>query len=694
MEKGKKVWLIAYIALAVGTITSVFYPRSFITWNVVAYAICIVGFVAAAFLFLWAVLCSKGSKKAVIKAALGGAVYAGLFFGIATLVYVAICKGKDAWITAAVLSFLNVAFYLTCLLFIRKNVGNKFFPRAFIGCILIFVVAAVSVLGMTPESVIAKLNSYHFAVKEARTREEFVLPENASARTAPDYERDVKLFINIDETSQVPDYMEYLNGKETITEDDLTYYVKPYYGTQVTDVLIGICGQSSMTKSEYITWRGDKVKWTEEDGKPVDYSSIRYWMYRLQGEGIDPVPYWLKGCRDNGINPWLSFRMNDCHDSDKETSFLRGELFYIARENGWMIGKEYGYYHTCFDYSVPQIREIMLGYIREQILRYDTYGIELDWQREMYCFDYLHEDNDKIVGIMNGFMRDVNAVVREAEEKWGHDIKITARLMRDIEQCKVFGFDVRTWEKESLVDSITVTPRFTSCDSGMDIAKWKRELPSLEIYAGIETRVCPDGTCVEGAVANAVVARGYAAEYLSEGADGAYFFNYYAYPNYSRNPELYNTCGTLSTALNSYRRHVMTYQDIAPEGGDRYEPLPVASLKNHAATLSQKTGFIPEGATVRVYVGFTGKVKSSQITVTNDGSACSYGGEASLPSQSEITTAPPIENGYLPKGSHLYAFTVQNPDKVGDVSYVTVQNNGVLPLIITYLEIEIIPALS
>ncbi|MBO4538937.1 MAG: hypothetical protein J5781_01560, partial [Clostridia bacterium] len=136
------------------------------------------------------------------------------------------------------------------------------------------------------------------------------------------------------------------------------------------------------------------------------------------------------------------------------------------------------------------------------------------------------------------------------------------------------------------------------------------------------------------------------------------------------------------------------YQDIAPEGGDRYEPLPVASLKNHAATLSQKTGFIPEGATVRVYVGFFGKVKASQITVTNDGSACAFDGEASLPSQNENSTEPPIANGHLPKGSRLYAFTVQDPAKIGDVSYVTVKNDGVLPIIITYLEIEIIPALS
>ena len=262
--------------------------------------------------------------------------------------------------------------------------------------------------------------------------------------------------------------------------------------------------------------------------------------------------------------------------------------------------------------------------------------------------------------------------------------------MRDIDQCKVFGFDARTWAKEGLVDSITVTPRFSSCDSGMDIKKWKEELPTLEIYAGIETRVCPDGTCVENAVACAPVARGYAAEYLSEGADAAYFFNYYVYPYHERNEEIYATCGALRTALESHRRHVMTFQDIAPEGAERYVPLPVAALKNNAATLSQKTGTIPNGATVRVYLGFYGNDPPDKATVSVNGSSCSFDGEAVLPSENE-NGSEPIPNGYLPKGSHLYAFVVDDPEKVGDVSYVTVQNDSVMPLFVTYLEVEIIP---
>ena len=98
MEKVRKVWAITFGALALGTITSVFYPRSFITWDLLAYAFCIAGFVAAAYLLLWAVLLSRGVKKAPIFVIIGAAVYVGLFFGVATLVHAVICKEKDRYI--------------------------------------------------------------------------------------------------------------------------------------------------------------------------------------------------------------------------------------------------------------------------------------------------------------------------------------------------------------------------------------------------------------------------------------------------------------------------------------------------------------------------------------------------------------------------------------------------------------------
>ena len=692
MDRKKKIWSITWVAMAIEVVAAILYPYAYSVWNILLFALCWVGFSMAAILLAWAFFVAKERKRALLFGALCAAATIGASFGVSTAVSV-LCDDVEPRVPFIIATFLLFVHTVVFFALICNRAGGKKVAKPILGSVLICCVLAADVVGaVVPNALFRNSGTYIAAIRAARMKEYTVIPEEAFKRTTPDYDRDVKLLVNIDETTQVPDYVEYLSSQEEITEEALAYYIKPYIGTQVTDILFSICGQTSVTQSEYLTWCGDKVKWTVENGKEVDYSHIPWWWYILQEKDIDPVPYWIKACNENNIRPWLSFRMNDCHDSGEETSPLRGELFYVAKENGWMIGEEYGYYHTCYDYSVPQIRSIMIAYIEEQLLRYDVYGIELDWLREIYCFDYLHEDNATIVGIMNDFMRGVNVVVKEAEEKWGHDIKINARLMRDVDQNKIFGFDVRTWAKEKLVDSVTVTPRFSSCDSDMNIRYWRDEFPTLEIYAGIETRVTNDGSVKENVVAGAEVARGYAAEYLGEDADGMYLFNYMAYSYLKRNDAIYNTCGSIRTVYSSTRRHVMTYQDIAPEGSSRYQPLPTAALKNKPAILVQKTGYIPENASVNIYIGVANKFKPSDVNVTVSGSyACAYEGRATIYGENEVGGGDDIPDGYLPEGSKAYRFSVTDVSKLGNAVYVTIENDSIIPLIVTYLEIEIIP---
>lgn len=157
---------------------------------------------------------------------------------------------------------------------------------------------------------------------------------------------------------------------------------------------------------------------------------------------------------------------------------------------------------------------------------------------------------------MNGYMRDTALIVKEAEKKHGHGIRLAVRLPRDIDQSRVFGFDARAWQKEGLVDAVTATPRFSTNDSLMPVAEWKKELPGVEIWAGLETLVNRQG---EGSMASPEVARGYAAQYLTAGADGVYLFNYMSAGSVNpRNGEVYETCGDTKTLFSLPRRHVVT----------------------------------------------------------------------------------------------------------------------------------------
>lgn len=137
----------------------------------------------------------------------------------------------------------------------------------------------------------------------------------------------------------------------------------------------------------------DKYYTTEENGIEVDYTMeedlIASWMV-YENTYVDPYQVWFEQCRLNGINPWLSFRMNDAHYTTAPTG--HSPFAYKARENGWLIGNlrtpywysnkctssSYRNYEYCLDYSVPQVREYFLKEIEDRLSTYDCYGIELD----------------------------------------------------------------------------------------------------------------------------------------------------------------------------------------------------------------------------------------------------------------------------------------------------------------------------
>lgn len=407
------------------------------------------------------------------------------------------------------------------------------------------------------------------------------------------------LAVNIDIDSEVTPFFDSVVESGNITKESLERFIDFFAGRQVTDLYLDVFCQFSATPSKVFTTAAEKAVQREENGIPVNYAKEFGSMYNISVEhGIDPYAVWFARCREKGLRPWLSVRMNDCHCPELDTCFLRPDFFYEARRNGWMIGGHYGHFRNCLNYAVPQVRAKMLEYIEEQLMRYDVCGLELDFLREIHCFDYVNEKDCHL--IMNEFMRAVKGIATRAAARHGHPVRVAARVMRDIGQNKVFGLDTVTWAREGLVDTLTVTPRWTSCDSNMPIAEWMKNFPDTEVLAGIEAAVLKLNKRVP---ADADTANGYAAAYLSEGADGIYLFNYFESFKYTssakRNLDIYERSGNIDTAVNSTRRHVVTCQDTVPEGCAQWKPLPAAP----GAKVEVLTGKIPAGAKVSLVVG-------------------------------------------------------------------------------------------
>ena len=371
--------------------------------------------------------------------------------------------------------------------------------------------------------------------------------------------------------------------------DDYFSYI---FDDNVTDIILCLFEQNSLvpTASDAITWMYEKSTRTEENGVPVDYSKFSpfYKLYTETDTDLYEMAY--QKVREAGIRPWLSFRMNDVHYGSDETAYLRSDFFYEAKENGYMLGNKYGYYATALDFSEERVRGVMLDYVKEMILRYDVFGVQLDFIREIFCFDYL-SDTD-YAQYMTQFIRDVHAAVEEAETKFGHDIKLMVRFGRSIEHNKIFGFDAEAWIKEGLVDALVPSPRWDCTDSAIPVDEWKALAGgNVAIFAGMETRLT-NTTSVTGDYA-----KGYSAGFFAKGADGVYFDNFYQLG--SNGPQVWGL--TRADLPQGTRRYAVTRQDIIPEGADGYEPLPL-DLRKEGTSITVCMGEIRPDETVSLLV--------------------------------------------------------------------------------------------
>ncbi len=361
------------------------------------------------------------------------------------------------------------------------------------------------------------------------------------------------------------------------------------YKHQLTDVLFNIFCQGSFVPSKTFRWTAlEAIELTEtEPDRAKRWSKI----YKACTEyGFDITQIFIEETLKNGRRPWVSFRMNDCHPCKPSGGIMKQET-----EAGHTLGKDYGYYAVCYDFAYPGYKNALRDYIEEIITDYDFFGVEFDFLREPYCFDY--KNNPECYKIMTEYMRELKAVVTKAEAKHGHKIQILMRVPRDVRTCLEYGFDMVTIAKEGLIDVVGPCARWANTDSGISYKEWKDAVgEDVVVIPGIEY-LLPNMTCpTEEHI------KGYYAAFRGQGAPAAYIYNIMW--DCEEHYPIWNI--TYESALKGRRQFIVGEQDIAAYYPiNAYKPLPMI-FKQRTADISLQVGLIKPEDNVTVLIDFEG----------------------------------------------------------------------------------------
>ncbi len=405
----------------------------------------------------------------------------------------------------------------------------------------------------------------------------------------------------------------------SINEKMLKDYVYQYEGTHVTDFMINIYCQVAAYPSEAATDFIDQYYYNKENGETITSNqNMAYIMF--ERKDIDFIDIFCETFPEIGINPWLSYRMNDAHgvqdpETKKSMPFYYDNPQYRRFQHPSTVDK---YYQNLLDYTHEGVRDHMLAIINESLSMYDCYGIELDFQRDIYIWHMGGEYAG--LDILTDFMREVDGIVKIYEEKYGHEIKVALRCASDIQTNYDLGYDVITWAAEGLIDLVNPTARWHTTEYGVPVRLWTALMHpyGVEVAPGFESMTNTGPSKNDNVVQTFETMCAGSAAWLSQGADKVYTYNLFlglshtyakaqrivtgsnnlAIQSGAGHFNMLTTIGSYEKVVNRSRRMLMGYNDMRAPWKTENNQLPLRVNAKGTGALYMPLGDIPEGATV------------------------------------------------------------------------------------------------
>ena len=393
-----------------------------------------------------------------------------------------------------------------------------------------------------------------------------------------------RLFLNEDS-----DNFGYFCHQENLLPDEslIDGFIDYYADSGVTDFVLNLNCAVSTTESAVFDSFIAKYEKTEEFGAPVNYKDtfLRVYYHIARVLGIDLYGRWIDRLKMHGIRPWLSFRMNDCHHND-----------FCYNENNkpeWSTTayrSPFAWFDITLDYSQEPVREAMFNYIKEQTARYDVYGIELDFDREPYCFPAGKKAQGR--AIITEFVAQVRAFLDELGKQRGHRIQLSLLCQANPIDAYENGFDIAAITRRHLVDLVVACPRWETINNDIPVGVWKQLIPDDVDFAckqELLVRSYPSYRAWHFPSVSTAHSLGQASAFESMGTDVTYLFNYmYKYFSTAK-PSEEDAIRIVEGSAMSGEAYLPTLRLLADTDNYRTHPLRFPLTYNDFGNLYNKT---------------------------------------------------------------------------------------------------------
>jgi YVTN family beta-propeller protein len=338
----------------------------------------------------------------------------------------------------------------------------------------------------------------------------------------------------------------YIHKDYPMSPEEVYTYVDELVGNQVTTLFLS---PNYGMPVAYPTKVGDFIgehaspelaKEIHPDAPPVSHGRGIMNMRAVLEAGYDPFGLVIDRARAQGLETFVSWRLNEVHAVEKEDSLIFSRFWKEHPE--WRIGKagdplSFPYRDILgintspivgtwlpggLNFAVPEVRAHRLAQLRECMERFNQDGLELDFQRFPMYFKPGEEAQH--IETMTQFVRDIRAMTNEIGAARGRPIELCARIMARPDQNQAIGLDPVAWAHEGLIDFVVVS-HYLRNDYPLPIQDYRALLPEgMPIYASLEYATRKNAY------------RHMARQVWENGADGPYLFNFFASRENSKEP--------------------------------------------------------------------------------------------------------------------------------------------------------------